>query len=326
MLEMKENSYSPGAFTIELNDECYPIAHDMGFQDEKAQSGLLHEYIHYLQDTVTYYGVKYRTELYSKNVNMTVAGGNGNSLLSLPEFAGMKPINIDANGRPTFEGELIGATAIKENMARQAEFYVYGTPQFDNSKAVIYTGITTLVRSVSEQLSESPLALFVIDDCCLGTTDPAASLMVILKNMETEKAEALLKLSDLELAHGLYDLCRNILENNGIEVDAEIDQTPFESEEWCYTVINNITCRIYPSEEDCKKDIDAALKLSSILDEQSRVNAQVRHANHTALADSLMDFKQNRDLEQLFAKYGTPLIKRTGSCDPKESNVDIYLQ
>jgi hypothetical protein len=75
-----------------------------------------------------------------------------------------------------------------------------------------------------------------------------------------------------------------------------------------------------------QKDIDAALKLSSILDEQSRVNAQVRHANHTALADSLMDFKQNRDLEQLFAKYGTPLIKRTGSCDPKESNVDIYLQ
>ena len=60
--------------------------------------------------------------------------------------------------------------------------------------------------------------------------------------------------------------------------------------------------------------------------EQSRVNAQVRHANHTALTDSLMDFKQNRDLEQLFAKYGTPLIKRTGSCDPKESNVDIYLQ
>ena len=104
-MEMKENSYSPGAFTIELNDECYPIAHDMGFQDEKAQSGLLHEYIHYLQDTVTYYGVKYRTELYSKNVNMTVAGGNGNSLLSLPEFAGMKPINIDANGRPTFEAQ-----------------------------------------------------------------------------------------------------------------------------------------------------------------------------------------------------------------------------
>ena len=55
-------------------------------------------------------------------------------------------------------------------------------------------------------------------------------------------------------------------------------------------------------------------------------HAQVRHANHTALADSLMDFKQNRDLEQLFAKYGTPLIKRTGSSDPKASNVDIYIQ
>ena len=164
MLEMKENSYSPGAFTIELNDECYPIAHDMGFQDEKAQSGLLHEYIHYLQDTVTYYGAKYRTELYSKNVNMTVAGGNGNSLLSLPELAGMKTITIDDNGRPTFEGDLIGATAIKENMARQAEFYVYGIPEFNNSTAVIYTGITTLIRSASEQLSESPLALFVIDD------------------------------------------------------------------------------------------------------------------------------------------------------------------
>lgn len=65
---------------------------------------------------------------------------------------------------------------------------------------------------------------------------------------------------------------------------------------------------------------------SQVGDEQSRVNAQVRHANHTALADSLMDFKQNRDLEQLFAKYGTPLIKRTGSSDPKASNVDIYIQ
>lgn len=32
-MEMKENSYSAGAFTIELNDECYPIAHDLGVKN-----------------------------------------------------------------------------------------------------------------------------------------------------------------------------------------------------------------------------------------------------------------------------------------------------
>ena len=36
--------------------------------------------------------------------------------------------------------------------------------------------------------------------------------------------------------------------------------------------------------------------------------------------------KQNMDFEQLFAKYGIPLIKRTGTCDSKDSNIDIILQ
>lgn len=62
------------------------------------------------------------------------------------------------------------------------------------------------------------------------------------------------------------------------------------------------------------------------IEEAYYANAILRKTNHSVLSDSLMDFKQNRSFEHLFAQYGTPLIKRTGTCDPKDSNIDVILQ
>ena len=324
MLEVKVNSYSPGAFTIELNDMCYPIAHDLSLQDECVQSALLHEYIHYLQDTVTFYGVKYRSECYSNSIDKQIAGGNDSSSLGFPYMGGCFDINEE--GRLMFDGEIVGATAIKENMARQAELYVFGALPGATYNAMTYQAITMFVRCSSDALSKNNLAMFVIDDCCLGTTDPSKAIVTLMQHIDIKTVESNLLQDDQALVSWLYSAIHDVFLANNIMVDQAVDTSQFDAVEWKTAAHTLIAKQIYVTQAICQSNIDDAYSLIDKIEKAYSANATLRQTNHSALSVSLMEFKKCRDFEQLFAKYGTPLIKRTGTCDPKYSNIDIILQ
>ena len=321
---MGESSYSPGSFTIELSAEWWPIVHDYALTDLNTRRALLHEYTHYLQDTVTRYGIRYREELYYHRIDRTITGGGANSNLGLP-YCGFDEYAFDTNGRPMFAGDLIGAVAVKENMARQAEFYVFGKPKFDKSTAVIYTGVTHFVNSFSQKIANSSLALYVLDDCCLGTNDPIMSMMTLLKHIDVEVVEQHLADTDSVMIHWLYGYCQELLAKESIAVDEEVDGNVFDLAEWLIAMLSNVSYQLYEKEEDGKANIEFLADLCDKLERCNRVNATLRPNNHTILADSMIAFKQNNDFSMLFEQFGTPLIKQAGTKDVKLSNVDVLM-
>lgn len=319
------SNYNPGFFTIELSAEYWPIAHDYGFSDSKARTALLHEYTHYLQDSVTRYGIKYREELYRNCKDDVVAGGGSNSNLSVPCFC-TDEFDFNSEGRPTFEGELIGATAIKENMARQAEFYVFGKPRIDNCQAVIYTGVAILVKSVSEKLAQTPLALYILDDCCLGTDDPIMSLIAFLKNVDVELMEPQLDAPDEQMSHWMYDYVHTVLSKAGIVVDEPYDTTVLESKEMVRQYFNRITSRVYCDEAECKQNIQEAAAFAGKIEKNIRRNAKQRVGYSYVLADAMIKFKTDTDFAALFAQFGTPLINQVGTRSRTMSNIDRIIE
>ena len=62
-----ESSYGTGEFTIHLKSSDWCAYHEPQNATINAKSSLLHEYIHYLQDTATYYGTIYRKQIYEDN-------------------------------------------------------------------------------------------------------------------------------------------------------------------------------------------------------------------------------------------------------------------
>lgn len=321
---MGESSYNPGAFTIELAAEWWPIAHDYAFSDQDAHRALLHEYTHYLQDTVTRYGIQYREELYYRRIDRTIAGGGANSNLGFPCF-GFDEYAFDTNGRPMFGGDLIGAVAVKENMARQADFYVFGKPDFDNSAAVIYTGVTHFVGSFSQEMANSPQALYVLDDCCLGTNDPIMSMLTLLKHMDVDVVEQHLAETDTTMSHWLYDYCHELLTKEGIAVDAPVDSSVFDCNDWKFAILSSVSYQLYEKEENGEANIEFLADLCDKLERRNRVNATLRPNYHTILADAMIALKQNNDFSILFEQFGTPLIKQTGTKDVQLSNVDVLM-
>ena len=324
IFQMMVNSYSPGAFTIELAEDVYPIAHDLGLQDKHIQSALLHEYVHYLQDTVTYYGVKYRGEYYSGTIDKLIAGGNDGSALGYPYMGGDFAMSDD--GRLLIDGEIVGATAIKENMARQAELYVFGSLKGATYNAMTYKAITMFTKCFSEELSKNHLAMFVIDDCCLGTLDPSTSIVTLMEHIDIQSVEGHLKHNDKDLVSWLYPMIHAVFESKNILFDQAIDISQFNTEKWKMACYTGIAKQIYATQAICNANGDDVMALISKIEEAYHCNATLRHANHSVLTDSLIDFKQHCDFEKLFARYGVPLIKKTGTCDPKDSNLDIILQ
>ena len=318
---MNDSNYNPGFFTIELSAVFWPIAHDYGFADAKARVALLHEYTHYLQDTVTRYGIKYREQLYKNCKDEIIAGGGSDSNLCAPCFCDDE-IDFTEEGRPIFSGDLIGATAIKENMARQAEFYVYGKPSIDNCQAVIYTGVTRIVKCASRQLSQTPLALYVLDDCCLGTDDPIMSLLTYLKNADVALIEDILKADDASMAHCLYDNIRAVLGEAGIAVDEQYDTTELESEEMVRQFFNRVTSRVYNDETECMQNLQEAAAFAGKIEGNIRRNATLRSGKHSVLADAMIKFKTDNDFAALFAQFGTPLIKQAGTRCRTMSNIN----
>lgn len=321
---MGESCYNPGAFTIELPAGWWPIAHDYAFSDYNARRALLHEYTHYLQDTVTWYGIRYREELYYHRIDRTITGGGANSGLGLSCF-GFDDYAFDSNGRPMFGGDLIGAVAVKENMARQAEFYVFGKPDIDKSSAVIYTSVTHFVSSFSQKIVNSPLALYVLDDCCLGTNDPIMSMLTLLKHMDAEVVEQHLSDTDTVMSHWLYSYSQELLSKESISVDEEVDGSVFDLCKWQIAMLSNVSYQLYEKEEDGKANIEYLADLCDKLERSNRVNVTLRPNNHTILADAMIAFKQNNDFSMLFEQFGTPLIKQAGTKDVHLSNVDVLM-
>lgn len=113
---MLENSYNPDYFLIELAEGDGYFDHANASNISK--SAYLHEYMHYIQDTATYYGCQLRVERLSGNANLDVIGAGANDLF-LPLCFGA--LNIESD-KVYFEEEkksLLGSLALKESMAQE---------------------------------------------------------------------------------------------------------------------------------------------------------------------------------------------------------------
>lgn len=66
------NSYSNLGFRLELDRNNWSSSFGIHEDNVDTLSALLHEYIHYLQDTCTYYGALYRREAYDEDINRDI--------------------------------------------------------------------------------------------------------------------------------------------------------------------------------------------------------------------------------------------------------------
>lgn len=68
-------------FRLELEPKYWSDSYGIQGTDKEKLSALLHEYIHYLQDTCTYYGALYRKESYDGTVNNEIKGNSPDDIL-----------------------------------------------------------------------------------------------------------------------------------------------------------------------------------------------------------------------------------------------------
>ena len=126
MKEMGETifpSYKVGLFLVELPCGTWQALEKDSDESIKAECTLLHEYIHYIQDTATYYGVLYRNATYLKEsigaAASEIVGAN------IVETEGIQSEVTVVDGKLLFGNLVAGTKLMKENMAVVAQHYAF---------------------------------------------------------------------------------------------------------------------------------------------------------------------------------------------------------
>lgn len=305
-----DSSYRSGAFLLNIEEKCV----------ESYFSTLLHEYIHFLQETCTYNGILYRKALYDNTsiVNKTIINGcNIDCLTSIagrhsnliPQIAKLEGLTIIEYGT-----SILGAKAIKENMAYLAQKYLLNS--YDGKgypketlklykKRTGYNAISLFIESECAFLKDDYLSQFILDDISLMSENPAVTLINLL-NIIQQNPNPLNNKNDREKAKYLYK------EHFGYSIQ--------QSKVDCQYGIKKYISSILPKEQSTNID-KIATKICGICEE----NYKKRMSRPSIIAEKLIEYKeksqnylsQENDNEEFkifteifFQSFGMPIINK----------------
>lgn len=321
-----ESSYGTGEFTIHLKSSDWTAYCAPNEASIYAKSAFLHEYIHYLQDTCTYYGSVYRKQIYNHKVDQDVRGGNGDELFDLLQFG-----NIDVGDiRPTFtvNGKTItlGSLALKESMAQEAQGLVFGEKTTASSQSVYYRGVTKIIDTFLPDTQEIPFLRFCIEDSCLMTEDPAQSLLELIAclakqedlrtKVDGENAEKTIKL--------LYELIETHLSSLGFFKYESIESLGIDSPEFYLMNMECMSRGLFNTEESFFAEHGRFEQIAKIIDNQRIANLRKRQEDHAILAKTLSRFKETKEFQNLFKVFGMPMINSTDANGNFVTNKDDF--
>lgn len=169
------NSYSNLGFRLELDKNNWSSSFGIREDNADTLSALLHEYIHYLQDTCTYYGALYRREAYDKNINREIQGATPDEVCEvIPE------VICDSTGYVTYGHCRIGSLLIKESMATVAQRYAFQRKVNNIQIGDDYNIATNYILGKIPCLGNHELLLFALMDILLMAEDPGRNLVILV--------------------------------------------------------------------------------------------------------------------------------------------------
>ena len=177
--ETKYPSYNVGFFLNELPISVWKSLYNGVGEILFAKCTLLHEYIHYLQDTATYHGSLYRIGKYNQSatgvMDADVMGA------TIVDAEGKQDVVSVVNGKLMFGGLTVGSLLIKENMAVTAQNYAFGdigvsnVPTSDN-----YNAVTRYIWRELKPLTSRYLLTFALYEMALTTENPSVALQELV--------------------------------------------------------------------------------------------------------------------------------------------------
>lgn len=315
---MIENCYNPDHFVIELSEGSGHTDHTNASLD--AKSAYLHEYMHYLQDTATFYGAMLRSERIWGKTSKDVIGASADELF-LPLCFGKLYVEDDRVYFEETEKLQLGSLALKESMAQEAQRYLFGEQSVRSCSTALYRGIKTVIDSALPSFSNYPLLRFVIEECCLTTTNPVSSLLTLITNLQNNDiAEILLENTEETLAEKLHHKCETILENNSLLSYNTI--SAFDNAEIFLqrNTLSKVASVLFTSQQDMVANLDRHQKAYKHIETFRQDNLSKRIDDHFVIVRTLILYKQTHDITTWHSEFGFPMVRYVNNAGNTEIN------
>lgn len=312
MNRQPESSYGIGCFTILLTESAWQAYVNPDRCSDKIKSELLHEYMHYLQDTATYYGTVYRRQVQSDDIDHEIKGGDADELFMWPmmcdySIVNEKPVVIEPRNGATI---ILGSLALKESMALESQRYVFGDAVTTDSQAVYYHGIKDCINYFLPFLTYTPLARICIEECCLMTDDPSKSLLIVLDEFkQSDLQQKIDGLTDAELVDVVCNICDDILSSQGLLAYDKIDALDINTDTETINLMNYISGCLYPDEQSLRADEDRFCEIADYINGNRINNLFNRKDNHSCISQALVEYKNSKDMNTLYSHFGMPIIR-----------------
>ena len=326
MKEMGETifpSYKVGLFLVELPCDTWQALEKDSDESIKAECTLLHEYIHYIQDTATYYGVLYRNATYMNE--STGAAASEIVGANIVETEGMQSDVTVADGKLMYGNHVAGTKLMKENMAVVAQHYA-----FDDVCTVViptnnnYSAITHYIWREVPCLRYCYLLTFSLYDMALCSEHPVDALLQLIgffqKSCISRKSRYY---EEEELVGWLYDKGEEFLEASGLldystiknanKIDGDISRILDDS-------MATLPCECGKVENHQRK-----FKLFSYFKQKVRANLALRINRPTIITRTLIELKQRKDMEVFYKTFGMPYMLNIDENGEVHTNVDLFF-
>lgn len=298
------NYYENLGFRLELESKNW--SQSFGIQEENTDvlSALLHEYIHYLQDTCTYYGALYRRESYEGTVNKFIKGSSPDDILrEIPNRI------VDSTGYVTYGTCRVGSLLIKESMATMAQRYAFRESAGNIQKCVDYNIASNYIEDNIPCLRSHKLLLFATMDILLMTEDPGRNLVILTSELKLRHIENLLqKDCDEKLLPDWYDLCENQI-LAGIVCYEKVKNLDLEGEYWTRKTIEGTGGIQISGDMILANNQDLFCKVVERLRENYAYNIQKRRmGDHAIVPMILAAFARGFCMNDFYNVFGFPII------------------
>lgn len=198
MKKREDNFFCQNTFSIHIGD-LFPSFY----------SAFLHEYIHYLQDTCTYFGVTHRLDSDNEIKGKDISKKGSYVLL---------PTITEDRKHIMYGDEELGSIAIKENMAFLAQKYML--PQYILAG---YNLISKLLESECPCIKGKYIVQFAIEDISLMTDNPSEALIQIIDFLKLNPLKINNQNECASIEH-IYQVCETVLhKKNMLKYDSKVD-------------------------------------------------------------------------------------------------------
>ena len=320
----KMSYYVNQGFFIELESKHWSLTFGMNEADKNKVSALLHEYIHYLQDTTTYYGTMLRWYRFNPSSSSAgtpeIVGGSTDDILN------EMPAAFSVQNSVLYYGKvLVGSLLLKESMAVMAQRYVFGSNSSVRNIPLLvdYNFISTYISVEIPILEKKFLLQFAMCDTCLMSEHPGMSIVALTHYLKTVDLKWIDSIGEEQCLDKFYELCEMCLA--GLLKYDSISKNWLQEDHWL--------CEAYQGTGGIK--IDATQKLHEDKQLFSKVLTAIqsqyignlsnhRLRDHAILSRTLALFKAAADMNIFYQVFGQPIILCEDRSIPVPNNLQMF--